>query len=315
MPTFMKRRFAGLRALALGLLMSSSYTALSTAPALSQAKIGTSAGVQGNVFVRGGGSAEQRRAAVRDSIFLQDQVITRQESAIQILLLDASIFTVGENCEMVIDRFVYDPDTGAGQMSANVVKGAFRFMSGKIGANNPTDADIRTPSALIGIRGTFLECSVGADAILLAQLAGLAEATTANPVRASLCCLRGPAANTPDRRGVISVTNRFGQSSAEKPNTCIFDPGNAAPIGPFEAPDDVITYFDALLRTDPTGDPFSLPDEEKSPSTAANDPQDEYPDDDPDLNDQPPEFDEGLEEPPPPPPDGEEEPPPPVILD
>lgn len=305
------KRFASLRALALGLLVSSSPTALSTAPALAQAKIGTSAGVQGNVFVRGGGSAEQRRAAVRDSIFLQDQVITRQESAIQILLLDASIFTVGENCELVIDRFVYDPDTGAGQMSANVVRGAFRFMSGRIGANNPTDADIRTPSALIGIRGTFLECSVGADAILLARLAGLAEAATADPVRASLCCLRGPAANTPDRRGVISVTNPFGRRTAEKPNTCIFDPGNGAPVGPFEAPDDVISYFDVLLRTDPSGGPFELPDEEKSPSTAANDPQDEYPDDDPDLNGEPPEFGEALEEPPPAEP--EEEPPPPEI--
>lgn len=294
MPTFMKRRFARLRALALSLLMTSSFTALSTAPALSQAKVGTSAGVQGNVFVRGGGSGDQRRAAVREEILLQDQVITKQESALQILLLDASIFTVGENCEMVIDRFVYDPSTGAGQMSANVVKGAFRFMSGRIGANNPTNADIQTPSATIGIRGTFLECSVGEDAIILARLAGLADAATADPVRASMCCLRGPAAGTPDTRGVISVANQFGQSTAEKANTCIFDPGNAAPIGPFEAPDDVITYFDKLLRTDPIGDPFSLPEEDKSPSRNADDPQDETEDDNPDKNVQPTEEEEGL---------------------
>ena len=294
MPTFMKRRFAKLGALALGLLMTSSYTALSTAPALSQAKVGTSAGVQGNVFVRGGGTDEQRHAAVREEILLQDQVITKQESALQILLLDASIFTVGENCEMVIDRFVYDPSTGAGEMSASVVKGAFRFMSGRIGANNPTNADIRTPSALIGIRGTFLECSVGEDAILLARLAGLADAATADPVRASMCCLRGPAANTPDTRGVISVANQYGQSTAQKANTCIFDPGNAAPIGPFEAPDDVITYFDKLLRSDPIGDPFTLPEEEKSSAKNADDPQDEYPDDDPDTNEQTIEEEEGL---------------------
>ncbi|MDA4847993.1 FecR family protein [Hoeflea poritis] len=228
------------------------------AKALAEAKIGVSAAVRGSVFVRSGDATGQRRAKVDESILLQDEVLTKQQSALQILLLDQSVFTVGENCEMIIDRFVYDPDRNAGEMSGTVLKGAFRFMSGRIGKANPTKANINTPAATIGIRGTMFEGVVGTDAIKLAALLGLTTAG-ADQDKAVLVILRGPGRNTNSlsKSGIINVGNSAGQKTISSPNYAVFVPGpGQPPIGPVKVTQEVLDYFDFYLRSLPNGPTF-----------------------------------------------------------
>ena len=117
-------RIGRLRALALGFLVSSSPLALGAGNAHAAAQVGTSAAVQGDVYVRGAGAEE--RAKINQSISLGPPGADQAAERVADLLLDASIFTVGENCNMTIDRFVYDPDSGVGEMAAMVAKGAFR---------------------------------------------------------------------------------------------------------------------------------------------------------------------------------------------
>jgi hypothetical protein len=57
---------------------------------------------------------------------------------------------------MVIDEFVYDPKTSKGKVTARILKGAFRFVSGKIASENPSAVKIKLPTASIGIRGTIV---------------------------------------------------------------------------------------------------------------------------------------------------------------
>ena len=245
-----------LTSLAVTLGISASLAALSTSPALSGAQVGTSAAVRGQVFVRAGTEGLQRRAAVSQSIHLQDQILTKQESAIQILLLDQSVFTVGENCRLVVDRFVYDPDRGVGEMTASVLKGAFRFMSGKIGGNDPTAATVKTPSATLGIRGTFLEAVVGQDAVDLADKAGLEYSQNCDPSKAGFYILRGPGRNTNslEDTGMIDVDSGSGTATISQANYAVFVPcPGAEPIGPFPVPDSVLQYLDFFLRSAPTG--------------------------------------------------------------
>ncbi|MEX3010992.1 FecR domain-containing protein [Hoeflea sp. TYP-13] len=222
------------------------------------AKVGVSAAVRGNVFVKSGASSQQRKAQVDQNILLRDEVLTKQQSALQILLLDQSVFTVGENCEMIIDRFVYDPDKKAGEMSGTVLKGAFRFVSGRIGKANPTKANINTPSATIGIRGTMFEGVVGADAIKLAQLLGLSTAS-ADPSKAIFVVLRGPGRNNNAlaKSGIIQVGNGSGRKTISAPNYAVFVPGpGQPPIGPFKVTAEILAYFDFYLRSQPNGPSF-----------------------------------------------------------
>lgn len=239
-------------------------TALATSPVLvsqhhydfahAAPVVGTSAAVTGDVFVSTQGA--QRKAQVSGSIKLDDRVTTKQDSALQILLLDQSTFTVGQNCNMVIDRFVYDPSSTSGEIGATVTKGAFRFMSGNIGKNSPTSASISTPSATIGIRGTFFDGIVGLDAVALAQLGGI-DTTNANSGGASLIILRGPGpnSNSLDTTGALDVSTAGGTQSVSTPNYAIFDPGNgSAPIGPFPVTQEMQDYLDFFLRSAPSGE-------------------------------------------------------------
>lgn len=221
--------------------------------AISAPVVGTSAAVQGQVFVSTNGA--ERKAEIKQSIKLQDNITTKQDSALQILLLDRSTFTVGQNCNMIIDRFVYDPSSDAGEVGATVTKGAFRFMSGNIGKKNPTSASVSTPSATIGIRGTIFEGIVGVDAVALAQLGGI-NTNGANANGSSIIILRGPGSksNSLDKPGSIRVTTAGGSASLFSSNYAVFDPGNGdRPSKPFKVTPEMQDYMDFFLRTTPNG--------------------------------------------------------------
>ena len=59
--------------------------------------------------------------------------------------------TIGPNSDLTIDEYVYDPKANTGKLAATLGKGALRFVGGQISHNG--DAEIKTASALIGIRG------------------------------------------------------------------------------------------------------------------------------------------------------------------
>lgn len=89
---------------------------------------------------------------VGDSLF-QDQVVeTEVRSTTQLLFQDETALTVGPNSRVVLDTYVYNPNTRTGNIVLNATKGAFRFVSGS--AQSST-YKIRTPTASIGVRGTI----------------------------------------------------------------------------------------------------------------------------------------------------------------
>lgn len=104
------------------------------------------------------GKPRTERLPVRSGMemFLQDQITTGPGARLQILLLDQTTFTVGPQSEVTIDRFVYDPETGTGEVAAEVTKGIMRYVSGSVGKNNPENVTLETPAATLGIRGTAL---------------------------------------------------------------------------------------------------------------------------------------------------------------
>jgi hypothetical protein len=64
--------------------------------------------------------------------------------------IDESNLTVGPSSQVRLDKFVYDPNKGAGTVVIEGARGAFRFSTG---AQNKGDIKIKTPSGTLGIRG------------------------------------------------------------------------------------------------------------------------------------------------------------------
>tara|TARA_R110002110_G_scaffold85816_3_gene223652 strand:+ start:28370 stop:29956 length:1587 start_codon:yes stop_codon:yes gene_type:complete len=137
--------------------------AMTTAPAAqgqgSAARAGVAAAVRGDVVLIASAPRQVNRAVgenVRsgDPVFLGDTIETGPDSGLQIMLMDETIFTIGPDAALIIDEFVYDPETSAGKVTASVLKGAFRFVSGRVAKDEPRNMSVKTPVGTIGIRGT-----------------------------------------------------------------------------------------------------------------------------------------------------------------
>lgn len=120
--------------------------------------------------VRGDVAGVVRPLSLGDSVSQNEMIETGDESAAQLLFRDRTSVTLGENARLTLNRFVYDPDAGAGAVVAEATKGAFRFVSGLAGAGN---YEVRTPRVTIGIRGSIVEGYIdeetGAELYVLVQ--------------------------------------------------------------------------------------------------------------------------------------------------
>lgn len=80
-----------------------------------------------------------------------DKIITGLAGSTRLRFLDQSTLDVGAGANVTLDSFVYKPDNTASQASLSMMRGTFRWVSGK----SAKDAyDLKTPHATIGIRGT-----------------------------------------------------------------------------------------------------------------------------------------------------------------
>jgi hypothetical protein len=132
-------------------------TAFGLGGALAQGtgKIGVASAVSNRVESVVGGGA--RPLSVGGDVFARQMVRTGEASAAQLLFLDETSLSIGPSSEITLDRFVYDPNRGSGNVVLNATRGAFRFVSG---SQQPSSYQIRTPVATIGVRGTIFDCYI-----------------------------------------------------------------------------------------------------------------------------------------------------------
>ena len=96
--------------------------------------------------------APQSQLNIGKSIFFNERIKTTDSGLVQVLLVDGSTFTVGPDSDLVINKFVYDPNKGTGQIAASFSKGVMRFVGGKISkADNAVTID--TPAGAMAVRG------------------------------------------------------------------------------------------------------------------------------------------------------------------
>ena len=83
-----------------------------------------------------------------------DRLETGGDARLEVTLLDDTKLTLGEQAKVTVDSFVFDPNAGKGEAVLQVVKGAFRFTTGKIGAMASKKVEVKTGFATLAVRGT-----------------------------------------------------------------------------------------------------------------------------------------------------------------
>lgn len=150
-------------ALLLNILLSAPSLVFAQAPAalnpppsaLAADRIGVVAAVKGKVEIKDA-RAVGRVVGSGALVYLGDTVSTDAEGQLQILLGDETIFTIGPDSSILIDKFIYDPATADGEVSAQILKGTFRFITGKIAKKKPENMAVKLPVGTIGVRGTMV---------------------------------------------------------------------------------------------------------------------------------------------------------------
>jgi len=158
------------KALLIGLLA----TVVSTSAALAQTNIGVTGSVVNSVRSTVGSTTKDLK--VGDQVVQNEVIETATKSRTQILLLDESNLTIGPNAVFVLDELVFDPSPEKSNVAVTMTQGVFRFVSG----NLPHDSYVlKTPTAIIGVRGTVLDIIVeavtGATTVILREGAALIQ--------------------------------------------------------------------------------------------------------------------------------------------
>jgi hypothetical protein len=93
-------------------------------------------------------------APVGTIIEVEDTVRTGADGAVGITFHDNSLLSAGPNSELVVERFVFDSTTHQGEFDTRLKKGTLAVVSGKIVKQSPEAMRIKTPAAIMGVRGT-----------------------------------------------------------------------------------------------------------------------------------------------------------------
>jgi hypothetical protein len=125
-------------------------------------RIGGVAEMRGDVFMVTP-DGNKIRLEPGQALFLNAHIQTGTGARLKVFLVDESVFALGPDSDMVLDEFVFDPNTSVRKFAANLIKGVFRFVTSKVGRQGPEDMHVRGPTGCLGIRGTDVEMFVAAD--------------------------------------------------------------------------------------------------------------------------------------------------------
>lgn len=105
--------------------------------------------------------AEQQRQLAKGDDVRQDETIeVNTDAQGEFRLDDETKLALGPGSRLVLDKFVYDSDKKVGSIVINMMKGAFRFITG---AAAKTTYVINTPNASITVRGTIFDVYILPD--------------------------------------------------------------------------------------------------------------------------------------------------------
>ena len=132
-------------------------------------------GIIGDIILQTGNAVIERNdgedvKAEDDLDIFSYNTVKTGKGKVAIGFIDDTRVDVTEHSKLIIDEFVYDPNTKTGSLSLKAALGTIRYASGQIAKTSPTNVQIKTPTATIGVRGTDFTMTVdeiGSSTIIL----------------------------------------------------------------------------------------------------------------------------------------------------
>lgn len=110
------------------------------------------------------GKGAKRNLQINNPIYHAETLQTEKDSSLKLRFVDNTFFDLGQEGNMVMDEYVYDPKIKVGKFASTISQGIFHYKSGKLAKLAQIEHTLlRTPRANIGIRGSELQGEVAKD--------------------------------------------------------------------------------------------------------------------------------------------------------
>jgi hypothetical protein len=113
----------------------------------------------GAAFVMRNGNREAAKPG--DLLYEKDVLQTDAGGALGATFTDNTVLSLGPNSEAALAQYSFDSGNFTGSMLTDMHKGTLTMVSGDIARSSPSAMKVKTPSAMLGVRGTSFAIEVG----------------------------------------------------------------------------------------------------------------------------------------------------------
>jgi hypothetical protein len=132
---------------------------ISVAAAAAGPQIGQVKTVSGGAFIVRDGA--RLPARLGDALYEKDTLETASDGSIGVTFIDNTVFSTGPSSQVALEEYRFDSSNFQGAMLADMKRGTLSVVSGDIPRATPGAMKIRTPAAILGVRGTTFAVQVG----------------------------------------------------------------------------------------------------------------------------------------------------------
>ncbi len=116
-------------------------------------RAGTFKQVQGDVRVERQGVA-RAAPAPGDALMPGERIVTGEKAGASVVLKDGTTLTLGPRSTADLSRYQFNSTTQEGNFLLDLLQGSVRVLTGLLAKANPDHFQVKTPTAVVGVRGT-----------------------------------------------------------------------------------------------------------------------------------------------------------------
>ncbi len=147
-----RRTLNTVAAVALLAMATSAWSQSTAASASDRLRVGTVKQVKGDVRLGLGNQSGAPSAG--DAVTEGDRISTGKDGSASLILRDGTTIALGPNSSAQITQFQFDATTQQGNVLVELLQGSARFITGLLAKVNPERFKVKTPTAIVGVRGT-----------------------------------------------------------------------------------------------------------------------------------------------------------------
>ena len=98
--------------------------------------------------------SKKTNAQVGSPVYQGSVLQTGKNGSMGVTFKDETVMSFGADTVFTVDEYLYAPAQGKLKLSSKITKGSLNYVSGVIAKMQPDAVSVKTPTGVIGVRGT-----------------------------------------------------------------------------------------------------------------------------------------------------------------